>query len=82
MSCMKVRAMSDTQTTSSIHVAALVERAYRMSLVLKTRALCDQSDIGASCPVDFERLALCLELVDLLDETRCALLKPTPVRRG
>lgn len=56
--------------------AALVERAYRMALVLKACALGGQDDASAEGLAGFERIAISSELVELLDEARCTLLVP------
>ena len=59
--------------------AALVERAYRMALVLKACAVgghWGHDDAAADGLGGFERIAISSELVELLDEARCTLLVP------
>ncbi len=54
-------------------IAALLERAYRMALVLQGRACMENAD-GVDVPVDaFERIAVTKELLALLDELRIRL---------
>ena len=68
----------DTANTPANHTARLLERAYRLALVLHGR----QADASAPAEGDvdpraFEQLALAAELVALLDDARAGL-----VRRG
>jgi hypothetical protein len=56
--------------------AALVERAYRMALVLKACTLGGHDDAAADGLGGFERIAISSELVELLDEARSTLLVP------
>jgi hypothetical protein len=58
------------------HAALLLERAYRIALVLQAR------QTGSAAPTDgdvdpraFEQLALAAELVTLLDDARAALVR-------
>lgn len=62
--------------------AALVERAYRMALVLHDLALHGAPDAQADAPLAFERIAISTELVDLLDEARSAGVVPMGQAQG
>ena len=69
----------DTPRYASDRTALLLERAYRLALVLHGRQADDAPapDEGDIDPRAFEQLALAAELVALLDDARAGL-----VRRG
>jgi hypothetical protein len=68
----------DTAHHSANHTALLLERAYRLALVLHGRhSDASAPDEGDVDPRAFEQLALAAELVALLDDARAGL-----VRRG
>lgn len=61
-------------------VAALLERAYRMALVLQGR-VCATAACTAEDPAhSFEQVAVAAELVAILDDARAALLETGRLR--
>lgn len=67
-----------SQTLSSRHerTAALLERAYRMALLLQARSFRDQDVASSDGAGELEALTLCIELVELLDDARSTLVVP------
>jgi hypothetical protein len=54
--------------------AALLERAYRMALLLQHHVSQGTDETLADGEDGFERLTICIELVELLDEARRTLV--------
>ena len=55
-------------------LAALLERAYRMAILLQLHAVQVADEKLADGEDGFERLTICIELVELLDKARSALV--------
>jgi hypothetical protein len=62
--------------------AALLERAYRMALLLQLHAAEGADEKLADGEDGFEHLTICIELVELLDEARSALVLNAPSPRA
>lgn len=74
--------MRGRQCAAKEKAAALLERAYRMALVLQGRACSgdvEAADVQAGA---FEQFAVVMELVAILDEARVALLEQSGATTG
>lgn len=69
---------ADAPSAPQARTAALLERAYRMALLLRSRLAAPGSHAAADEAADFECLAVASELLDLIDEVRAGLLGRGP----
>lgn len=71
---------ADAPTTPQTRTAVLLERAYRMALLLRSRLAAPGRHAADDEGTDFEGLAVASELLDLIDEVRAGLLEGTSRR--